>query len=94
MFINEHDKRRNTSFTESFPEMKDFLREATKKTGINILFEEATIFLSNTGKIEEVRNILVRKRHTQNNVFFVFHSLRSLPVETVPHRSWCGEFLD
>lgn len=66
---------------KGLPEMKDFLKEATKKTGTNILFEEATIFLSNTGKIEEVRNILVRKRHTQNNIFFVFHSLRSLPVE-------------
>lgn len=62
-------------------EFKDFLKESKNKTKTNIIFEEATIFVSNNSKVEEIRNLLVRKRHTENNIFFVYHSLRSLPVE-------------
>lgn len=43
------------------------------------IFEEATIFFSNRGSDKNIRNILVRKRHNRNNVFLIFHSIRSIP---------------
>lgn len=45
-----------------------------------IIFEEATIFLSNKGDSKELREILVAKRHRDNTVVLVFHSLRAIPT--------------
>ena len=44
-----------------------------------IVFEEATIFFSNRGRSEEVIDLLVRKRHTNNIIILLFHSIRSVP---------------
>lgn len=60
--------------------INDFLLHATKKTNSFILFEEATIFFSHSGRTDEIMNLLVRKRHTNNVICLVFHSLRSMPL--------------
>lgn len=67
--------------TKELPKVSDFKNEATKKTNSVIVFEEATIFFSSNAKDEDLRYMLVRKRHTKNVIIFVFHSLRSVPVE-------------
>lgn len=60
--------------------INDFLQIATEKKNSFILFEEATIFFSHAGRTDEIMNLLVRKRHTQNVICLVFHSLRSMPL--------------
>jgi len=44
-----------------------------------ILIEEATIFFSTASNYEEMRNVLVRARHTGNIIHLNFHSFRSVP---------------
>lgn len=61
------------------PSFVKFSTQATKLNDAIIVYEEATIFLSNKGSDAQVREILVRKRHTNNTIFFIFHSLRSVP---------------
>jgi len=56
-----------------------FAERAKNLTNAVILFEEATIFLSNKGSNFNLKNILVRKRHTKNTVILVFHSFRTIP---------------
>lgn len=59
----------------------DFLKQCEGKTNTVIIFEEATINITNSSRIEVVRELLVRKRHTNNVIIFNFHSLRSIPLE-------------
>lgn len=60
-----------------FPE---FLKEATTKKRHVIVFEEATIFFQHGKSSEEVMDLLIRKRHKELVLIFVFHSLRTIPV--------------
>lgn len=46
-----------------------------------ILFEEATIFFGNKGGASKVREMLVRKRHTNNVFIFTFHGLQFVPLD-------------
>lgn len=62
-----------------FGSFEKFSRSAKGLSDSVIVFEEATIFLSNRGTNDDLRNILVRKRHTNVTVFLVFHSLRTVP---------------
>jgi energy-coupling factor transporter ATP-binding protein EcfA2 len=57
-----------------------FVEEMNKVKNSVIVFEEATIFFSNWKLSENVLKILVQKRHKNNLIFFVFHSLRTVPV--------------
>lgn len=61
------------------PKFDMFCEKAANLKQAVIVFEEATIFLSNKGSNRILVDILVRKRHTNNLVFLVFHSLRSVP---------------
>ena len=63
-----------------FCEFKEFLAEAKHKENTCILFEEATIFFSHSNSTETIKNILVRKRHTNNLLIFNFHALRQVPL--------------
>lgn len=61
---------------ESF---EGFSNRMTKvKNGV-IIFEEATIFLDSRGSNNDLKKILVRKRHTGNYIIMVFHSIRAVP---------------
>jgi ABC-type cobalamin/Fe3+-siderophores transport system ATPase subunit len=59
---------------------KDFLKIAVGLRESVLVFEEATIFFSNRGSNEQMREILVRKRHAQNVIFLIFHSVRAVPL--------------
>ncbi len=62
-----------------FIDYKTFLKNLTTVKNSVVVLEESTIFLGVRGDIEDIRNILVRKRHTKNYIFLCFHSLRSVP---------------
>lgn len=63
----------------ALPDFKDFCNKAVLLKQSVIVFEEATIFLDNRGSNNQVISMLVRKRHTENTYFLVFHTLRSIP---------------
>lgn len=60
--------------------MDKFLNIVKTASNSMILFEEATIFFSNKGDVEELRYLLVSKRHRNNVIIFTFHSLQSVPI--------------
>jgi hypothetical protein len=63
-----------------FGDYKYFLQLCKAKTKTNIIFEEATGFLKGAqGK--DIRSLIIAKRHTQNNYFFIFHSVQSVPPD-------------
>ncbi len=45
-----------------------------------ILFEEATIYLSNRGNNKFLKQLVVQKRHYNNTIILNYHSLRSVPT--------------
>jgi DNA helicase HerA-like ATPase len=65
----------------NYPLMKfdEFCNLTTRTKNAFIVYEEATIFLNNRSSNSLLIDILVRKRHTNNTIFLVFHSLRSVP---------------
>lgn len=73
----------NNEYTEFYDSelenFGEFSKRATELKNAVIVFEEATIFLNNRSSNQELTNILVRKRHTNNTIFLCFHSLRSIP---------------
>lgn len=60
----------------------DFAKACENKTNCLIIFEEATIFFSR-GKaaVNQILDLLVRCRHSNNTIVFVFHSHQSYPIE-------------
>lgn len=66
-------------YKHPFTSFERFSKSSQKISDGVLVFEEATIFLSNRGSSDAIRDVLVRKRHTNNTIFFVFHSLRTVP---------------
>lgn len=64
---------------EVLPKFEVFTEKAAKLKCSVIVFEESTIFFSNRGTNQIVTDILVRKRHNENYIIFVFHSIRNIP---------------
>jgi len=69
----EYGSEKNTSF-------KDFINECMNREKSLIVFEEATIFFRHGVNSEQIMNMLVRKRHTQNIIVLNFHALRQVPA--------------
>ncbi len=66
-------------YKRPFVQFDKFTENANKLTDSIIVFEEATIFLDNKGSDSTLREMLVRKRHTRNTIFLVFHAFRFVP---------------
>jgi len=70
-------------FSDLFPypliEFKDFTPKMVNVSNALIAIDEATIFLSNRGNDDDVKNVLVKARHKNNIIVFCFHSFRSIP---------------
>lgn len=66
-------------FTYPLMTFDQFNKKANQVQNAFIVFEEATIFLNNRGNNMDVTEMLVRARHTNNTILFVFHSFRSVP---------------
>ena len=56
----------------------DYLEIARRKPNTWLLIEEATIFF-NGRSTEELREILVSKRHRGHNIIFLFHTIGTVP---------------
>lgn len=70
------------NFYVPFVGIDDFLTRVKPQINSCLIFEEATAFFSNKGINSKILlDLQVRKRHTNNVIIFVFHSLRQIPVE-------------
>jgi len=75
------EKFQNRSKIKGRPKMEVFLEIVSNVKNSVIVFEEATIFFSNRGREETIIELLVNNYHSKNVILFLFHSLRSVPVE-------------
>lgn len=76
-----YNKFKERSKIKGRPSMFDFLQIVSKVKNSIIIFEEATIFFGNKSRSEIIIELLVNNFHTNNCIIFLFHSLRSVPVE-------------
>lgn len=59
-------------------DVERFMDMCRQKKDTNLIFEEATIFFE--GRMgDQSKTIMVGRKHTGNNLFFVFHSINSVP---------------
>lgn len=79
LHLYDINKEYGDFYKQPFTSFEKFTTAAQKKTDSVLVFEEATIFLSNRSSNDGLRDILVRKRHANNTIFLVFHSLRTIP---------------
>lgn len=63
-----------------FPDFEAFLETASKKVNTAIVFEEAFIFLSHQSQQKEIKEMLVRTRHTGNLIILNFHAVHQIPL--------------
>src|SRR5690606_21657191 len=63
----------------NLPELDEFTNFVDNSRNGVFVFEEATIFFNTRGTDKTLNKILVRKRHTNNTIILVFHSLRAIP---------------
>lgn len=66
---------------QQLPEFTAFLERATRVKNHLIAFEEATIFFSSKSSDNQMRELLIRKRHTNNLIVLLFHSIRAIPID-------------
>lgn len=72
---NEYKNFKNSKIELDF---NAFVLNSQNMINSNIIFEDSTAFMS--GKIEtEIKKIVVKKRHSNNNIFFLFHSIQDTP---------------
>lgn len=80
IYLSDVNNEYTDYYKEPFEEnIEKFAEKSTKLSNAVIVFEEATIFFSNRSSSDSLRTLLVRKRHTNNTIFLVFHSLRTIP---------------
>lgn len=67
---------------------KEFKQKADSVANALIVWEEATMVIPNTSQADpDVKEMLVKARHRNNTLIFVFHSFRFLPT-------WVFDLLD
>lgn len=67
---------------------KEFKQKADSVANALIIWEEATMVIPNTAQADQdVKEMLVKARHRNNTLIFVFHSFRFLPT-------WVFDLLD
>lgn len=65
----------------TLPSIDQFVNQARQVKNTIVVFEEATIAFGNRKRQDLVIDLCVRKWHSGNYYIFVFHTLRSIPVE-------------
>jgi len=66
-------------YKEPFEDWQIFMSKFPDLKNTYLLIEEATIFFDTSDRQEEMKNLLVRARHTQNIIQLNFHSWLSVP---------------
>ena len=77
-FIYDVNNEYNTG--QPLVNFETFLAQANNKKCTVIVFEEATIFFSHSSAGKDIKELLVRKRHSKNIIVLNFHSLRQVPL--------------
>jgi DNA helicase HerA-like ATPase len=80
ILVYDPNKEHSEFYAGKFTNRDEFLMLCSKKINSFILIEEATIFFSNKGRSDILTDLLVRKRHSNNKIVLLFHSLRSVPT--------------
>jgi len=79
VLIYDINKEYPEFYPHPFVDFDKFLSEAVEYRHTYMLFEEATIFFDSHQTAEEMKNLLVRARHTENYIQLNFHSFSSIP---------------
>jgi len=79
LFIYDVNNEYREFFPYPFVDFDRFIEAATRLKNAVLVVEEATIFLNNRSSNEFLREILVRKKHTNVFIILVFHSVRAIP---------------
>jgi len=77
--IYDINKEYEKYYNEPFEDWEKFLDSLTPLKGHYILIEESTIFFDTSSRFEQMKNLLVRARHTKNIIHLNFHSWLSVP---------------
>lgn len=76
-------------FNEPFLSMEEFLLKHQDDKNTMFVFEEATIFFTSRSTSPILREMLVRKRHANNDFILLFHGFRFVPNEIISLASHC-----
>lgn len=68
--------------------VKTFIDIVKTKRNTICVFEEATAFLEGKTK-QEIREIMISRKHTGNTLIFVFHSVNACPPRIVELSDYC-----
>lgn len=68
---------------------KYFVTNCKRLTKTNILFEDASGFLRGK-QSKEIAQLIVQRRHTENNYIILFHSINRIPPELL---EYCNYFI-
>ena len=81
VMIYDINKEYTKEYPQKFVDFEVFLSKITDESVKNtfILIEEATIFFDTSSRFDEMKNVLVRARHTGNIIQCNFHSWLSVP---------------
>lgn len=77
--VYDINKEYSDFYNKPFQDFEPFLTEIVNLKGHYILIEEATIFFNTVSNFQEMKNLLVRARHTRNIIQLNFHSFKSVP---------------
>jgi|WetSurMetagenome_2_1015567.scaffolds.fasta_scaffold02016_13 hypothetical protein len=80
LFIFDYNKEYENYFPFPFIDFDEFTQKANRLNNAVIVFEEATAFLNNRSFNDEVNKLLVFRKHKNNTIYFIYHSLRSIPT--------------
>lgn len=81
VIVYDINKEYANYYPEPFIDFEPFMDKITDEKIRNtyILIEEATIFFDTSSRFEQMKNLLVRARHTGNIIQLNFHSFLSVP---------------
>jgi hypothetical protein len=79
LFVYDINNEYTEFIEDTIIDIDEFTEYASKLRNAIIVFEEATIFFDTRGNNKDLKKILVRKKHTHNLIFLLFHSVRSIP---------------
>jgi len=81
IYIHDINAEYNDYYTEKFiSDIQMFMLKIKDVENSFILIEEASIFFQNRETNKELKEMLVRKRHTNNIIYLNFHSFAMIPT--------------
>jgi hypothetical protein len=78
---NEYSEFGQSAINPEKIDFEGFAKMSIQVRNAFMIFEEATSFINRQGANQFLRKGLVAKRHRGNTLFFVFHSLRFIPLD-------------